>query len=360
MKKTQILSAIALAFALGVVAPIAVAENASAVTEATESADGTATVAEANAFKASVEGSKQYKALATLEAVKTPTVTVEANAATAIVNAYNDGAITEASDNLNANATLNEAAQAATKLGKYNAYAQAVHAIADAAKNGEAATFNSLKTAYKAITGKDYTGADYTDTASLTALQNAVTGTDDYTEWKALVDATDDGLELLQAVKDLKAALTTVNSDVEIVRDLANMDTYAKLSAAKTTVMGSDQGTAYTTLKAAFATFNTLKDATEADRKATYTALKNQVNNVEKLYNKADNSLTVSAIVAGYVAPVNPAEPGDGKDDVNAPATGIAGTAEGTATTVSIVAGLATALTALGAGVVAYRSARRK
>lgn len=32
MKKTQILSAIALAFALGVVAPIAVAENASAVT----------------------------------------------------------------------------------------------------------------------------------------------------------------------------------------------------------------------------------------------------------------------------------------------------------------------------------------
>lgn len=95
MKKTQILSAIALAFALGVVAPIAVAENASAVTEATESADGTATVAEANAFKASVEGSKQYKALATLEAVKTPTVTVEATAATAIVNAYNDGAITE-------------------------------------------------------------------------------------------------------------------------------------------------------------------------------------------------------------------------------------------------------------------------
>ena len=174
MKKTQILSAIALAFALGVVAPIAVAENASAVTEATDSADGTATVAEANAFKASVEGSKQYKALATLEAVKAPTVTVEATAATAIVNAYNDGAITEASDNLNANATLNEAAQAATKLGKYNAYAQAVHAIADAAKNGEAATFNSLKTAYKAITGKDYTGADYTDTASLTALQNAV------------------------------------------------------------------------------------------------------------------------------------------------------------------------------------------
>ena len=51
---------------------------------------------------------------------------------------------------------------------------------------------------------------------------------------------------------------------------------------------------------------------------------------------------------------------GDDQKDPSAPGTGVLSSADGNAaTTVSIVAGLATALTALGAGVVAYRSARR-
>ncbi len=52
---------------------------------------------------------------------------------------------------------------------------------------------------------------------------------------------------------------------------------------------------------------------------------------------------------------------GDGNDDGNkAPDTGVLANAEGSAsTTVAMVAGIATALTAAGAGVVAYRNARR-
>ncbi len=51
---------------------------------------------------------------------------------------------------------------------------------------------------------------------------------------------------------------------------------------------------------------------------------------------------------------------GSNKPDQNAPDTGILANAEGSAsTTVAMVAGIATALTAAGAGVVAYRNARR-
>ncbi len=103
-----------------------------------------------------------------------------------------------------------------------------------------------------------------------------------------------------------------------------------------------------------------------ADAKAEFDKIKATDQAVD--YNKAlDYIAAFNTAIKNYrdgKAPVTPTDPdtkpGEEGKDPTAPDTGILADAEGNAsTTVAMVAGVATALTAAGAGVVAYRNARR-
>ena len=365
MKKTQILSAIALAFALGVVAPIAVAENASAVTEATDSADGTATVADANKFKGSVEGSKQYQALKTLNAEMDKITAaglagteVEATLASSIVTAYGAAVKIDNAASI-AGANLSQAISIAkSNVKNYDTWAKAIALINEVTANNVAGNTakDTLKGYYKTLTGNDYAGADAYADIEAAIKDNTTTG---YTAAKAVVDAVVKGENVIKYTTELKTVLESVKVNGVAVPGLTTADTWAKLYTAADAAKAGTQGAAYTALVNSFKTLTNGMNDNEETQKTNFTTLKGLLANVEKLYGVDAGSLTVSQIVNGYNPVVVP-DDDDKKDDVDAPATGIAGTAEGTATTVSIVAGLATALTTLGAGVVAYRSARRK
>lgn len=83
-----------------------------------------------------------------------------------------------------------------------------------------------------------------------------------------------------------------------------------------------------------------------------YVAENGEVKKIEAQFANGYFSFTTNQL-GNYAIVENP-------DTVKVGDTGILGSAQGTAsTTISVVAGLATALTALGAGVVAYRNARR-
>lgn len=83
-----------------------------------------------------------------------------------------------------------------------------------------------------------------------------------------------------------------------------------------------------------------------------YVAENGEVKKIEAQFANGYFSFTANQL-GNYAIVENP-------DTVKVGDTGILGSAQGTAsTTISVVAGLATALTALGAGVVAYRNARR-
>ncbi len=347
MKKSQILAAIALAMALGVVAPVVSAENASAADPTPAPTPSTTDAAKA--------ATKEVKAI---------------KASFKDIITYADGTRDESE------------LKGVAAYGFYGTNAETVE---------KASTMvNDLKRAYDAnsiaadirgdivgaagtILGADYTGdikaikdiladsnlwgsANLTTTVSsakkiASELKSSVSeGDTDY-------EATTKKAEAIEALVTESALTDALNA--KILAGATNIQAlYGKLVKENTITVNSE------------ATLNAVVAAVKAKMPdlALYNRINKQVAKVEKAIQDGNSDKTINGYLATLKKLVNGEIDQDqadkeneaNKPGVDAPATGIAGTAEGTATTVSIVAGLATALTALGAGVVAYRSARRK
>ncbi len=351
MKKSQILAAIALAMALGVVAPVVSAENASAV--ATPAGSEAAKLVDSEVAKMKDAFGK--------------------------VNTYTAEGATKVNDGYD---YYEDAAQVIDNAQK---------AISDSKKD-EIVTLTGTKKAGSTDATAGYKAIDAAvEVGALTADEAAkITGT---TGWGTDYDKT---LELLNgvktklaAVKDTtgsdtdqetaaKAAIKVIDDAVKTASDHIDQDVVAAANAAADNVITPainmvkaltnetvEAPKTATDLNAIIAKIEGKLPKMAAYRRVVAELAKSGLENLNTVnFSEAQIKQLIANMWAAYngTTITTPSDQivGDKNDGVNAPASGIAGTAEGTATTVSIVAGLATALTALGAGVVAYRSARRK
>ncbi len=326
MKKTQILSAIALAFALGVVAPIAVAENASAVTADAKTA-----------AEKDIENAKKSFGTVTLESGEKVDGYTEYESAAGDIDDANK-VVTDAEAITSANA----GAAKTLKDGVDTAMAAATNiTLSQETQDAIASTKWTAGTLAEVTEIANKVLAEYTAKQEVSALKD---------------EATTAVAAIKQAIKDAQAELDAVVVAAQGTEVKALTDELARLTGE--VVAPADIKTV--------AGLNGLVGKVNAalPQMNRYRAVALAITNLNTALgaNKTDDEIAklVSILNAAVAGTGNGTTTPDDKDDVNAPATGIAGTAEGTATTVSIVAGLATALTALGAGVVAYRSARRK
>ncbi len=340
MKKSQILAAIALAMALGVVAPVVSAENASAATipEGVSKADfvknevkkleesfGTVETYNANGTTSYNAGYAYYgTADSAIDDAKDVVTTAETAQAAALQTAVGK-ALT---DNNIATTDLSSALQTSLKSDawtKHEKYSD-VKAISQALIK-----FLKGQEEVKITTGKELNAEN-----AAVAIEGEIKKADDAIDTAVKTDADDK----VAALVDIAEALTG--------KEVADPTTVTELNGVISTVEGKlPKMAAYRRVQAEFDKSGINAAGFDAS-KYTERQIGQLVDNMWAAYNGTTITTPSDQIV------------GDKNDGVNAPATGIAGTAEGTATTVSIVAGLATALTALGAGVVAYRSARRK
>ena len=326
MKKTQILSAIALAFALGVVAPIAVADNASAVT-----ADAKA------AAEKDIDAAKKSFGTVTLNSgEKVDGWNRYAQADTEINNA--NKVVTDAKDATSSTAgsaaeTLKNGVDAAVAAATNITLSQDTQDAIASAK-WTAGTLAEVTEVAKTIR------AEYAAKFEVSALKD---------EAKTAVAAIDQAIKDAQAVLDAAVVAAQGTEVTALTNELQALTGEVVTPASINTVAGLNGLIAK--VEAALPQMN------------RYRAVWTAIDNLEAAItaNKTDDEIAkLVSILNAAVAGTGNGTTVPGGSDVNAPATGVVGTAEGTATTVSIVAGLATALTALGAGVVAYRSARRK
>ncbi len=389
MKKSQILAALALAFALGVVAPVAGANAKYATGYTTQQTNEMNNlVSYANILAASTKNLNNYISLyETIETADTGARAQLSKVITAAIKVYNDtpakadsalntlirdaglyGSVVFANDNLkqDANAeqatpfTLNAASSVGSTANDLKSAYDALSAVAsNATKNAEilkqnykynaSDATNQVTIAYNKYT-EVVTSANYwkdqieneisklsvNATPALNALNaidqdayNAMLATD---AWKNATSNT----KTQQAVRwgliiDLAEGLPKYSFVAPVINAKGNFD---KLLPSNDTVVQFDQGKDYV---------------------SAYT-------NAIKAYR--DGKAPIDPDDQQPTDPSNPSDDDNKGDDDNktptTPGTGIVSTAEGSAsTTISIVAGLATALTALGAGVVAYRNARR-
>ena len=373
MKKAQILSAIALAFALGVVAPVAGA-NALVIADntVTPNVEGTATRTDLNNAVAAVEGNTTYKnMLAVIDAAAKvkdgdyADVTTEVTAVTTALKNNTPAGVTMGESEL-AKPTNQQIIDAAKTTTDYSIYASVKTAIA-----------NNDLTTLKSTLVNDYNkikGVTAVDVSTITdASKYDATKLTNWSYYNALIEAVNEAQEAVDAEKAgldaLKAALPKVlNVDgkdaLKALEEAGNV-TVAGLAALAT----DDNIDGYTKWEAVKTAVDNAEPNNSGETNPNYTKLMA----IATAYKAATNNLTdtaeqVAANLVAYVAPEQKPEDGDKPGDNNgddqkdpsAPGTGVLSSADGNAaTTVSIVAGLATALTALGAGVVAYRSARR-
>lgn len=393
MKKAQILSAIALAFALGVVVPVAGVVNNAAY--AAEYKDVTvrdkkeATGTEVAAAIAYVQANKTYDKIAKVAATIAEYTSVAVPAAdtnttiqgkmTALngqfVNGVEGDKIVASYSNTD---DLSQLAQKATQTTNYALYSNLVKDIV----NANAADFSiaTAKSDIQAMNAKGITninvsawGTTIKTQAEVIAALKTTTDYDkvaNYTNYKALVDA-------VNTVTDYNTAFDAIKNAIEA----------AGLTEAGQTALKSVVDKKYDTTDGTIAKLSAV--AADANIKG-YTAWEDVYNAIEDAdgysvkasadnYNKVkaiadawvialpdnDNSADVVAeVMMGYKATDGTGEgenkPGDDEKDPSAPDTGILANTEGSAsTTLAMVAGIATALTAAGAGVVAYRNARR-
>lgn len=381
MKKSQILAALALAFALGVVAPVTGVMNASAIT--VDEVKDTATKESLSNAIGNVKNNANYQAYNTL---------YTATGAGTAANAWDD--IDEDTYMANINTALLSADGSAglyvVKADLKPADYEAAKTLADAIKNAEGVS--KLIPEYQALISainNTEKPANYDTLVSLAnkaglaidddsenkdagALKDAIKANNVYKAYESLNTAltgatkavTDQGTH----IKDLKEALaaaddvitpTMIAEAATITKD--NTTPVAELVDLANTAVASSRGTKYVALIQEVTTAEGVLKNAATTPEGYATAIKN-LNTDYKAATGADLSLDTPT------TPENPDEPGTDEpgtdepstDDPSAPGTGVVSAAEGNAaTTVSIVAGLATALTALGAGVVAYRSARR-
>ncbi len=336
MKKSQILAAIALAMALGVVAPVA--STANSVYAAEQTTAQKAASDEIKAVKKSfgpittyTDGKADDEALTGADAYK-----FYADNAATVTNASEI-----VSDLKKADGTIATALRAAVVgVADYDTYkdVKAVKDITSDANKWASADLGTVVANAKAIANAIVASADADDE-----------------------DAVEAARKVAQSINDLVKDDVIANSINTAIAGDAKSTTlqtlYAKVTGKTSPVINNE------------ATLNTVLSAVKAalPKVDLYNRINKQVTKVETALGDGTSDATLNEYVAtlkklvnGQITPDEADKENEKNDGVNAPATGVVGTAEGTATTVSIVAGLATALTALGAGVVAYRSARRK
>ena len=387
MKKSQILAALALAFALGVVAPVAGLANA--IDHTAQSA----TCGEVSHVIDVVNGNATYKAMLKLKndvAKYTGTdneATVKGDITTAMSSLQTAGVAVSSIPGSSASLTDTKNA-AVTNVANYSIY----NALYNAIKDPTTASLTTFKTnvqSYNAIENVTPVIADYSwaDWAAVVADTNVITGGSiaagvisgtwafqNYTLYTTLIGAVEAATEFTTGMNALEAdllALGVAQADIDATATPA-----ARGALAATKVNG-------------YAAYITNADSVDAEMSAALAcSAANEAANaygyitdIATALKKADSAAygsktvkEVADILLGAAAPVLPENPdnkpedgdkpgdnnGDDQKDPSAPGTGVLSSADGNAaTTVSIVAGLATALTALGAGVVAYRSARR-
>ena len=382
MKKAQILSAIALAFALGVVAPIAGVYAADI--NVGEIQDKASKESLSNAI-GNVKNNANYQAYNTLYTAAG--ADTDANAwkdinETTLMNAIND-ALTNGSKNgiydvkadlkpadYEAADTLAGAIENAEGVSKLIPEYQALIAAINNTENP--ATYATLvDLATKAGLAIDDTNEDK-DTNN---LKDAIKENKTYKAYEALntalTNATKAVDEQAKRIKDLKKALAVANDVITptMISEAAtvtkgNTTPVANLAALAKTATTSTLGKKYVALIQEVADAeDTLKGAASTETDYA-TAIKN-LNADFKAATGTDLSLSTPT---DPVAPEKPGEgddnqggEGDGKGDgATTPDTGVIANSEATATsTASIMAGIATALTAAGVGVVAFRNIRR-
>lgn len=387
MKKSQILAALALAFALGVVAPVAGTYAEEGImplvdTGTTTNAATTDNLKSAVNYVTSDATYQAFAALAEAKAAATAAGVKDVAAAnTALTTALADfdnatitGGTTVAA--LTANTSNLKSAVGAN----YDKYVELVSAMdADAAKIGSQAAIDGVAVAMQAL---GYTfnpvkndKGEYTEAFDdvKTAAEGVIDGDDktkDYSVYEAAVKAVSDAEVTAKAFGNYQKALQ--NSKLGLTKAQAKTVNEANTIAALNGVTPADAANWNAVITKIDAINTAIKNASTQTDAARYDLLANATTGLLKLMQTAtdNDDLTYEQLISA--APTDPEQPdnkpedndnnGDKDDskDPSAPGTGIVGSSEGNAaTTVSMVAGLATALTALGAGVVAYRSARR-
>ncbi len=412
MKKSQILAALALAFALGVVAPVASVVNTASVSAYSDET-GTATLSDVNNSIAFVENNATYKAFVKILAANSAYVAGKANHT--IADLAGDG--TYATDAASIYNLLNtnkatfgyNVAALAADVAKTANYKSQIEIYVNGARTS--ALYNAFETMLKVLDNNKATDSQLVNAA--TALRTTVGWSDGtstvglglltkvqydnlHPEEAKLVNYRGagnpySGWSVYEAAEDIYDAVSTAEEDLVkfnngynlympliVESGLFNKTTVDALNA-NPNLQPSDLNDKATTTDTTYGII----------RRAQWQALYNEVQQAKEdrvQENSGDNYSiigdlaatwksatgneeaikTVMARMAAYKAPVNPGtgdgtnKPDDDKKDPNAPDTGILADGEANAsTTVAMVAGIATALTAAGAGVVAYRNARR-
>lgn len=378
MKKTQLLSAIALAFALGVVAPVASTNAQGATPFAIERPEETTSKADVDAAVAKVTAQPEYKAYATLNELKGAT---DYNQATALTTL--NAAIKKVDNTYTDATTLADAIKAAEGLEDYAKWSALYSAMQDDASVSVNDQITKISEAIKGL-GFNVPATDDTKTPAenLTALKKEVTDNTEYTNMAGVIeDVTEanEGIETeAQNITDLKDALAKAGVDARDITAAAEGKTpVASLATLATTATNSTRGTAYATLRTA------VEDAKGADAgdTANNTTLLNDLKDAYKAAAGVD--LDDATTPVDPVDPVDPDDPGTNVPDDNNPVnpddtnngqgsvsdgtgfgstpnTGVVAKSGGSASTsVAIMAAISTVVAGFGAAIVAIRNFKR-
>ncbi|MDE6492643.1 MAG: hypothetical protein K2L37_05810, partial [Lactobacillus sp.] len=308
MKKGQILAALALAFALGVVAPVAGVYNSdvNAATRAVVSDPDaeTATAAEVSAVINTIEAQPEYKAYVALNTANSDntTYTSEATAQSEIAKALNtfDSSI-EAGDTY--------AATLAAAQGIKN-YSQWVKLLADmdttdvtngtvTAQAKVATLIQDAKNLGAVINEEDLDKDNWT--TNLATVKSEIEGLTGYSEHKALIDVVNAQVEKVEAsdasIDALKEALENVNVDSrDINTALADADPITALKALAKPLVTAGRGKLYVALATKIEGASIDKDASEANL-----TLINEL--------KADYKAAAGSDLPGTSTPTDPEDP---------------------------------------------------
>ena len=365
MKKAQVLSVIALAFALGVVAPVAgvISTDASAVSriadvEKMSAADYTAALNK-------VAGQDAYKAYDALITAVNNADYADVNETTEIT-ALQDLIADVKTGYTTASTKLAEVMYDAVNTANYAQYAALYNAVSAkeptiAAIQNAVNSLNSKLAEADRFNWEEEITDKKIDTVKgvITAVTDTTNGVKDYATYSALVAGVNAAQEKIDneaaGLKALQGAYTKL-----VGMKLSD----AKLTDVENATIAQLKSNTFTGTVKRYAAWGTLinavNDGIKADKTNEITNATN-FNNLETLvaaaYGIADLTIADLPAVSGTGDGTN--KPDDEKDP-SAPDTGILSNTEASAsTTLAMVAGIATALTAAGAGVVAYRNARR-
>ena len=363
MKKAQILSAIALAFALGVVAPIAgvyAADGASTrvgslgTVETTKSDVNTA-IAKAEAVENYGKFLNLYNAVQATVKDGTDVVLPTAKSVTDLITAINDKYAP--ADDITLQGAVNAAND--TNVPNYSNWNEIVGLMTKDAGVAENTQRDNLITAVQKVFPTYSAGADATYDSVVTDITTNVAAIKaQYDKYSPLITAVASANAAMKVEGNLRAALIAVGESADRVNGLT------AIADLKTQATGYPKYTTYASLIEAVAE---AKKDVAANTTADFATDITDINTPYKTLTGKD-----LADVAAPTDPVDPEKPGEGDDNnqngegdgkgdgATTPDTGVIANSEATATsTASIMAGIATALTAAGVGVVAFRNIRR-